>query len=87
MDKSSGDAQASASASRYTAAAASRMGERGVASANHSPLHISSSSGRVVHPRRTPLSATLSDAMHPGFNHRDKIYFGGGTYIFTIKDK
>ena len=76
--------QASTSASCYTAAAASRIGERGVGSShspNHSPLHISSSFGhRVVHPRRTPLSATLSDAVHPSFNHhysgRDQFYHG-----------
>ena len=68
--------QASSSASRYTAAAASRVGERGagIGMGQQSPLHISSSSGKVIHPRRTPLSATLSDSMHSAFGHRDPSY-------------
>ena len=68
--------QASSSASRYTAAAATRIGERGatnigIPQQQHSPLHISASSGKTAHPRRTPLSATLSDSMHFAFGHRD----------------
>ena len=76
LSKSPPPSQASSSASRYTAAAASRFGERGVGTSmgQHSPLQISSSSGKVVHPRRTPLSATLSDSMHSAFGHRDPMY-------------
>ena len=80
--------QASSSASRYTAAAASRIGERGNGGGlanQHSPLHISTSSGKVVPPRRTPLSATLSDSMHSAFGHREPIYHmnssGGLSYM------